>query len=172
MENTVSIGKLVATFGLKGELVLVHGLGGKTDLHGVKVLFLEMQRGSKLPYFLESSKSKSATETLVKLEGIETKEKASAIIQKQVWLDELDFNRLVKPNATIALLGYEIMEDKTAIGTIGEIIEQPHQVLCSVMVGQKEALIPLNEATLKGIDRKKRQVFVELPDGLLDIYLH
>ncbi len=171
MDNTVSIGKLVATFGVKGELVLLHGLGGKTELKGVKVVFVEMQRGSTLPYFLESSKPKSITETWVKLEGIETKEQAAGFLQKQVWLEEADFNRLVKPNATIALLGYEIVEDNKGIGTIGEIIEQPHQVLCAVMVGQKEALIPLNEATLKGIDRKKKQVHVELPDGLLDIYL-
>jgi 16S rRNA processing protein RimM len=171
MDNTISIGKLVATFGLKGELVLVHGLGGKTELKGVKVLFVEMQRGATLPYFLEYSKPKSSSETWVKLDGIETKEQAVTLLQKQVWLEETDFNRLVKPNATIALLGYEIVEDKKAIGIIGEIIEQPHQVLCSVLVGQKEALIPLNEATLKGIDRKKRQVYVELPEGLLDIYL-
>lgn len=171
MENTVSIGKLVATFGLKGELVLVHGLGGKTELKGVKVIFVEMQRGSSLPFFLESSRPKSSTETWVKLEGIDSKEKAGSMLQKQVWLEEADFNRLVKPNATIALLGYEIVEGGKKIGTIGEIIEQPHQVLCSVMVEQKEALIPLNEATLKSIDRKRKQVHVELPEGLLDIYL-
>jgi 16S rRNA processing protein RimM len=171
MNNTVSIGKFVATFGLKGELVLVHGLGGKTELKGVKVVFVEMQRGSTLPYFLEYSKPKSSTEIWVKLEGVETKEQAGNLLQKQVWLEETDFSRLVKPNATIALLGYEIVEEKKTIGTIGEIIEQPHQVLCSVMVGQKEALIPLNEATLKSIDRKKKQVHVELPEGLLDIYL-
>ncbi len=171
MHNTVSIGKLVATFGLKGELLLVHGLGGKSDLNGVKVVFVEIKRGSTLPYFLETSKPKSATETWIKLEGIETKEQAGALLQKQVWVEEPDFNRLVKPNATIALLGYEIIEENKPIGIIGEIIEQPHQVLCSVMIGEKEALIPLNEATLKSIDRKKKKVHVELPAGLLDIYL-
>lgn len=153
--HTVSIGKLVATFGLKGELVLVHGLGGKADLKGVKAIFVEMQRGNFLPFFLESAKPKSATETWVKLDGVNSKESARALLQKQVWLEEADFNRLVKPNATIALLGYQIEEANKTIGTIGEIIEQPHQVLCSVMVGEKEALIPLNEATLISIDRKK-----------------
>lgn len=171
MKADVSVGKLVATFGLKGELVLLHALGGKTDLKDVKVLFVEQQRGSTIPYFLESAKAKSAEETWVKLEGINTREAAALLLQKNAWLTETDFNRLVKPNATIALLGYRVVENGKEIGTIGEIIEQPHQVLCFVMVEGKEALIPLNESTLKGIDRKSKTVQVILPDGLLEIYL-
>jgi 16S rRNA processing protein RimM len=93
------------------------------------------------------------------------------LLQKNAWLTEADFNRLVKPNATIALLGYKVWEGKKEIGIISEIIEQPHQVLCAVIVDGKEALIPLNESTLVGIDRIKKTVSVKLPDGLLEIYL-
>jgi 16S rRNA processing protein RimM len=35
----------------------------------------------------------------------------------------------------------------------------------------KEALIPLHEETILKVDNKKKQVVVELPEGLLDIYL-
>jgi 16S rRNA processing protein RimM len=34
----------------------------------------------------------------------------------------------------------------------------------------KEALIPIHEQSLLKIDKKKKQVHVEIPDGLLDIY--
>jgi len=34
----------------------------------------------------------------------------------------------------------------------------------------KEALIPVHEDFLLKIDKKKKQVHVELPEGLLDIY--
>jgi 16S rRNA processing protein RimM len=34
----------------------------------------------------------------------------------------------------------------------------------------KEALIPVHEETLQRIDKRKKQVHVVLPDGLLDIY--
>ncbi|MCU0387020.1 MAG: ribosome maturation factor RimM [Chitinophagaceae bacterium] len=172
MEKTIGIGRLVATFGLKGELVLQHALGGKSELNGVKAVFVEMQRGNPLPFFLESSKPKSTDETWIKLEGIHSKEEASRLLQKQVWVLESDFNRLVKPNAVIAIIGYEIVENGKVLGTIAEIIEQPHQVICTIFIQEKEVLIPLNESTLEKIDRRKKQVFVSLPDGLLDIYLH
>ncbi len=171
MDSVISIGKLVATFGIKGELVLQHGLGDRSALKDLKALWVEMQRGSRLPYFLENAKPKSATETWVKLEGISTKEEASMLLQKQVWVDEADFNRLVSPKAIIALIGYTIWEGNKEIGIVGEIIEQPHQVIAAVMVEGKEALIPLNESTLIGVDRKAKRIKVQLPDGLLDIYL-
>jgi 16S rRNA processing protein RimM len=51
-----------------------------------------------------------------------------------------------------------------------EIIEQPHQILCSILYKGKEALIPVHEESLEKVDQKNRKVFVVLPDGLLDIY--
>jgi 16S rRNA processing protein RimM len=57
------------------------------------------------------------------------------------------------------------------LGKILEVIEQPHQLLCRIEVQGKEALIPLHEETILKIDKKKQQVIVELPEGLLEIYL-
>jgi 16S rRNA processing protein RimM len=37
-------------------------------------------------------------------------------------------------------------------------------------INGKEALIPVHEETLEKIDKRKKQVFLHLPDGLLDIY--
>jgi 16S rRNA processing protein RimM len=171
LEDAVSVGKIVATIGIKGDVLLTHGLGGKTDFNNLEALLIEVQKGSFLPFFIASGKAKSTTETQIKLESIDTREEAKALLQKNVWLPEKEFNKLVKPDAIIALMGYMIVEDGTSIGLISEIIEQPHQILCAVMVKGKEALIPLNESTLVRIDRKGKKVFVSLPAGLLDIYL-
>ena len=57
------------------------------------------------------------------------------------------------------------------LGTILEVIEQPHQLLCRIDIEGKEVLIPLHEDTIQKIDRKARQVVVVLPEGLLDVYL-
>ena len=58
----------------------------------------------------------------------------------------------------------------TDLGEILEVIEQPHQVLCRIHLEGKEALIPVHQETLQKIDKKNRQVLVDLPDGLLDIF--
>jgi len=62
------------------------------------------------------------------------------------------------------------MDGGVDLGEILEVIEQPHQVLCKIDLAGKEALIPMHAATLRRVDQEKREVHVELPDGLLDVY--
>ena len=52
MSEYFKIGKLAASFGLKGELVLEHSLGKKTALKGLEVIFLEDKKDSFIPYFI------------------------------------------------------------------------------------------------------------------------
>ncbi len=169
--ETVSVGKIAATFGLKGEVVLVHGLGKKTDLNDVQALLIEVKSGSKIPFFIQNAKGKSESEIIVSLEGIDTKEKAAGLLQKQVWMKQEDFSKHASGNAPISLIGYTIVEEGKPLGVIEKIIEQPHQLLCTIYINQKEVLIPLHEESLLKIDKKKKQVHVELPEGLLEIYL-
>lgn len=170
MTNYCSIGKLVATFGLNGELVLRHHLGKKTSLKGLETLFIEKQKDELLPYFIQSAKIKSADEVYVKVEGVNTKEAARTLIQKQVWLPEEEFEKYAGKSSPIALLGYHIINDDTDLGEILEVIEQPHQVLCRISLNGKEALIPVHQETLDKIDKKAKRVMVTLPEGLLDIF--
>jgi 16S rRNA processing protein RimM len=164
-------GKLVATFGVAGELVLRHTLGKKTSLKGVAAIFIEDRKDSFLPWFIESTRIKSEDEIFLKLEGVNTKEAAQQLVQKETWLPETDFKKQASKSAPISLLGYTILNGKEALGEILEIIEQPHQLLCRIEMKQKEVLIPLNENFLQKIDHKKKQVVVELPEGLIEIYL-
>lgn len=164
-------GKIVAVHGLKGELVLKHELGKKSSLKDVQAIFVEDRKDSFFPWFIENTKIKSDTEILLKLEGVETRESASKLSQKEIWLTEDDFKRLASKSAPASLLGYTIVNQKEKLSEILEVIEQPHQLLCRILFQKKEVLIPLNENFLKKIDHKKKEVIVELPEGLLDIYL-
>jgi 16S rRNA processing protein RimM len=197
--NYRNIGKLVAVFGLQGELVLLHRLGKKTSLKGLKTLFLEERKDEMLPWFIESTRIKGPEEIFIKLEGLDTKETARRVVQKEVWLTEGDFEQFAGKSAPISLVGFHLMDvsagavgsgDSAAgtdgaagagggaagtagavdLGLILEVIEQPHQVLCKIDLDGKEALIPIHEGTLRKLDQKKKQVWVELPDGLLDVY--
>lgn len=171
MTEYFKIGKFVSTFGLKGELVLQHNLGKKTSLKGLKTLFIEERKESFIPWFIESTKIKNEEEIYIKLEGINIREQAIKLTQKEVWLPEEDFKKFSAKSSPINLLGYNIVEGKQVLGKILEVIEQPHQILCRIEFNKKEAFIPLHEETIKKIDNKQKQVIVSLPPGLLEIYL-
>ena len=106
----------------------------------------------------------------LKLDGISVKEAARPLVKKDVWLHENDFKKFAANTAPISLLGFMVICRDEELGEICEVIEQPHQVLCKIILGGKEALIPIHEDSLEHIDKKNRKLFVNLPEGLLDIY--
>jgi 16S rRNA processing protein RimM len=170
MTEYTSIGKIVATFGLSGELVLKHGLGKKTALKEVPVIFIEEVKDSYIPWFVTESKVKTEDEMYLKVEGVNTKEAAQRFTRKNVWLKTDDFRKLAGKSSPIALIGYLLISEGEVLAAIEEVIEQPHQVLLRITLSGNEALIPLHDETLDKIDHKKQQVHVTLPDGLLDVY--
>ena len=165
------IGKLVAVHGLQGELLLKHQLGKKTSLKGLQAIFVEEKKNSFLPWFIEATKIKSENEIFLRLEGINTREAAIKLTQKEIWVPETDFKKFTAKSAPASLLGYTIINNNEPLGEIRELIEQPHQLLCRLEIKGKEVLIPLHEETLKKVNHTKKEVLVELPDGLLEIYL-
>ena len=170
MPQYFKIGKLAASYGLNGELVLQHSLGKKTSLKGLEAIYLEEKKGNFLPYFIEKTSIKNDSETYIKLEGIDSKETARKLTPKEAWMEEEDFKKFAAKAAPISLLGFLIIDGETELGEIIEVIEQPHQILCTIIYKGNEALIPVHEASLLKLDKKNKKVYVELPEGLLDIY--
>lgn len=171
MAEYFKIGKFAAAHGVQGQLVLQHGLGKKTSLAGLQAIFIEEKKNSFLPWFVQSTKIKSDNETYISLDGINTREAALKLVQKNAWFTEADFKKFAAKSAPANLLGYTVIDNDNPLGPILEVIEQPHQLLCRLDIQSKEVLIPLNEAFLQKIDHRKKQVLVTLPEGLLDIYL-
>lgn len=150
--------------------MLRHGLGAGASLEGVGHVFIEHAPGEMIPYFLDSVKIRNAAEMLVRFEGVRDREAAEALLQKKVWLQEEKFRVSADPAAAAVLLGYELFEGRRRLGEILEVVEQPNQILCRILLEGREVLIPLHEGTLQKIDHARRRVKVRLPEGLLDIF--
>ncbi|MEI7470747.1 MAG: ribosome maturation factor RimM [Chitinophagaceae bacterium] len=170
MSQYFKIGKLAASHGLKGDLVLQHSLGKKTSLKGLETIFLEENKEGFLPYFIQTAKIKSEDEVYIKLEGIDSKETARPLTPKEVWIREADFKKFAASSSPISLLGYTIINEEEPIGEVIEVIEQPHQLLCTIIYKGKEALIPIHAEVLDKLDKQHKKIYVSLPDGLLEIY--
>jgi 16S rRNA processing protein RimM len=164
MEQYFNIGKLVATFGVNGQLVIEHVLGKKTALKGLEVLMVEIN-------FVVETKIKNDTEVYISLEDVDSKEKAKRLVPRPVWLKEADFHKFVAKSSNLSFLGYMVYDKEKPLSDIREVIEQPHQVLVKIIYQEKEMLIPINEAFILKIDAKNKKVILDLPEGLLDIYL-
>jgi 16S rRNA processing protein RimM len=172
MENSYrNIGKIVSVFGLKGELIVQHHLGNKIAVTKIKVIFLEQKKEELLPYFVEAARKKGDDDLYLKLEGIDSKEAATKFIRREIWMKEEEVEKHTRKNNPIGWVGYRIVDQGKDLGPILEVIEQPHQVLCRLEIDGKEVLIPINEQTLEKIEHKTQTLLLNLPDGLLEVYL-
>ena len=170
MNDYVHIGKMVAAHGVAGQVILEHALGKPISFKGITTLFIEKNTSSFIPYFIVTASAKTETLTHLQIEGISTREATAMLIGKKVWLPQSDFQKLVNKNSPLALMGYTVQEKGKSLGIIQEVIEQPHQLLVTILYQGQEAYIPLHDESLKGVDHAKKTVSVELPDGLLDLY--
>ena len=170
MSQYIHIGKIVAPHGITGHVIIEHALGKPIHFKGIDAIFVEKNAASFIPYFIQSASAKTDTISHLQLEGINSREATAMLLGKKVWLPQDEFQKLVDKQSPLALLGYTVVEAGKPIGIIQEVIEQPHQLMVTILYQGQEAYIPLHEESLKAVNHKAKTISVELPDGLLDLY--
>jgi 16S rRNA processing protein RimM len=170
MSQYIHIGKIVAPHGITGHVIIEHALGKPIHFKGIDAIFVEKNAASFIPYFIQSAAAKTDTISHLQLEGINSREATAMLLGKKVWLPQDEFQKLVDKQSPLALLGYTVVEAGKSLGVIQEVIEQPHQLMVTILYQGQEAYIPLHEESLKAVNHKAKTISVELPDGLLDLY--
>lgn len=167
------IGKLAATHGLEGNIAFVHRLKGKKLFQNLPFVFIELKNKSYIPFRIVSSKVLSETDAIVRFEGIDTVEKAKKIAGKHIFLPTEAYDRLQPAEQTLDFKGFVLYDqyDKKT-GVVESVTEYPGQLMANVILTNgKEALIPIVEQHIINIDGRKKELTLQIPDGLIEIYL-
>ena len=166
----VRIGKIVAAHGLQGDVIMTHSTGNGKWLKKGGVLHVALRKGSSIPYFIQGVKRADAKEAVLHFEETETVEAAKMLIGKEVFAAQEDIATTSK-DSPLVWIGFELRDvENGRVGIIADVFQTAHQWLAQVMIGEKEALIPLIEQTIKKTDLKAKVITVDLPPGLLEIY--
>ena len=159
------------TKGLKGEMQLYIDFNGLEDIK-FNAVFIDIA-GKLVPYFVASYKPAPKNTAYLYLEDVDTIEKASALLKKDVYLpNKLKPKKQEEEFTLFDLEGFLAIDvDEGELGIITAVHEYPQQIIAACDYQGTEILFPLNEKTVQGIDVAKNIVTVDLPVGLLDIYL-
>jgi 16S rRNA processing protein RimM len=170
-EDCFRIGSILKTKGLKGEMQLYVDFEGAEKIK-ITSLFIDLA-GKLVPYFVTSIKYLQKNQAYLFLEDIDTIEKASALVKKDLYLPNKLKPKKKKDEFTLKDVKGFIAVDEThgELGEILDIVEYPQQLIASVQYKNKEVLFPLNVDIIKGIDVEGGEIYIALPDGLLDVYL-
>ena len=171
IDDCFRIGSVLKTKGLKGELNIYTDFDGVEEIK-FNTVFLDIA-GKLVPYFVSSVKYLQKNAGYLVLEDVDTIEKASLLVKKDMYLPNKLKPKKKKAEFTLMDVKGFIAIDEThgELGEITDVQEYPQQILASVIYQNKEVLFPLNGAIIKGIDIEGNEIYVDLPEGLLDIYM-
>ena len=169
-EGTVRIGLFNKPHGIHGELqfTFTDDIFDRVDCDYLICLL----DGIFVPFFIEEYRFRSDSTALVKLEGIDTAERARMFTNVEVYFPvkhaeeaedgELSWNFFV---------GFR-MED-VRHGELGEVVEVDTTTVNTLFVVEQEdgeeLLIPAQEEFIVEINQEKKLITVELPEGLLNL---
>lgn len=171
-QELIQIGRTGKAHGLKGEIKLSIEEIYWDDLDYLDVFFLSNKSGKQLPFFLESLRGSG----IAKFEDVDDRESAILIQHQGLWVRKSDFKRDLETEPETSdlefsyLIGF-IASDQN-LGTLGAILDVeafPQQEMLVISLEGEEKLIPANEHLFLNIDKKKKTVLFDLPEGLLDL---
>ena len=167
----IRIGKIVATHGTTGNVILTHFAGNASWLKKGDPILVEMQKGSQIPYFADTVKAGKPGELILGLEDVATVETAKRLVGKSVWVEEEKIAGLSR-HSPLMWIGFSV-KDKTAgdLGPIADVLQTGSQWLARVVINDKEVLLPLIEQMITKVDIRTRTLYMDLPEGLLAVYL-
>jgi len=170
-DDCFRVGSILRTKGLKGELHIYVGFEGLENIKFTSV-FIE-NSGKLVPYFVASIKYLQKNAAYLILDDVDTIEKASLLLKKDLYLPNKLKPKKRKAEFTLNdLAGFTVVDiDEGELGEIISVQEYPRQFIATVNYKNCEVLFPLNEDIIKSIDQVKGILLVNLPEGLLDIYL-
>jgi 16S rRNA processing protein RimM len=165
------IGKVIKVHGVRGEIRIFPLSRCPENFENYKELAL-VGADEEIVCFHRIERIRSRGDiAITQLEGINSREEATALIGSQVWVSRADFPQLDQDEYYwFDLQGMQVVtEDGLEIGVVISLFNtKAHDVL--VVAGKgREYLIPVNGKVIVGRDDSERILVIAPPPGLLDM---
>lgn len=171
LEDYFEIGYIIKPHGLKGAINIQFDVDDPGQYTGMESVVVKID-DNLIPFFI-SSLQINGNKGILSLEDVHTIEQANelksgTLLLPLELLPKLDDNQFYYHD----VIGYFLVDQVHGkLGAIENIFAGGNQDLISMRFREKEVLIPVNNTIVGEANHDKKEVYVHLPDGLLDIYL-
>lgn len=167
-EEVFKIGIINKPHGVKGEVsfTFTDDIFDRVEDCDYLVLLLD---GILVPFFIEEYRFRSDNVALVKFEGIDSTEKARTLTNVEVYYPVKFMDDQEEISSWNYFIGFRVEDiHHGCLGTVVDVDDATMNVLFAIENGDEEVLLPAHEEFILDIDRKKKILKVDIPDGLLD----
>ena len=166
------IGKILKPHGVKGEVTV---LFNKPEFASIdnNYYFLSLD-GMYVPFFVEEFRYNSDVTARVKFKGVDAIEQASIYSNIVVFISEKFVQEVLPEEALFdteweQFIGFTVLDENSSIiGVVQNVDTSTINALFVIMSGDEEILIPATHDFIVKTDTQKKQLYLNLPEGLLD----
>jgi 16S rRNA processing protein RimM len=156
--------------GLKGEVTISLEDDAPIDFSVLDTLFILEKDNRLIPFFIESFSGKG-TKAFVKFEDVNDPETANKISKKPIYLPKSSRPKSGKGEFyEDEIQDFEVWDTNHGLlGKVTSVVQTGANKLLEVDHNGKEVLIPINSPLILSINKSKKKISVDLPEGFLDI---
>ncbi len=171
-EDCFYLGKIAKKFSFKGEVLIYLDTDEPELYEDMESVFVEFNK-NLVPFFIENSNLHKGDFLRVKFEDVDTEEDADEIMGCEIYLPLIMLPKLTGNKFYFhEVIGFEIEDQRLGVfGKIVSINDTSAQPLFEVINGNVEILVPMIDQFLIKIDRENKKVIMNLPEGLVEMYL-
>lgn len=172
-DNCFLLGKITKPYSFKGEVVLWMDVDDSAPYEGVDTLWLP-QQSALVPYAVESLR-RNKDRFVVRLSDVNTEAAAKQLSGKDVWLPLTEMAPMEEGKFYFhEVQGWTAIDRSTgnAVATIVHVVDQGAYPMLEVEFDNgNQGYIPLPEHVKVDVKREEQKLVLDLPEGLLDVYL-
>ncbi|MXN92065.1 16S rRNA processing protein RimM [Flavobacterium sp. Sd200] len=171
-EDCFYLGKIAKKFSYKGEVLAWLDTDDPEFYENLESVFVEIHK-HLVPFFIKSSSLHKNEFLRIRFEDIETEEDADGIMGCELYLPLTMLPKLEGNNFYFhEIVGFTAQDKRLGnIGTITGVNDTSSQALFEIKKGDIEILVPMVDHFIIAIDRENKQVILDTPEGLVDLYL-
>jgi len=169
-ENCIHAGKIIKTNGKEQKVICRFDNEDNIDFENLEMIFIEIQ-GLLVPFFIdELSLKNNGTATMI-LRHLDSEAKSEQISGRRVFIGkDLDKGKKHKQYEQHHFNGYRVCDiNHGDLGTIYGLIDYSGNHLFKIVNNDSEILIPITDAYIRNIDKKKKIIELETPEGLIEL---
>lgn len=166
-EEVFKIGVINKPHGVKGEVsfTFTDDIFDRVDCDYL-ILLME---GILVPFFMEEYRFRSDNVALVKFEDIDTAEQARKFTNVEVYFPKKFMDEQEDVTSWNFFIGFRVEDVHHGyLGEITDVDDTTINVLFSIEKDGEELLLPAHEEFIIDLDRKKKVMKVDVPDGLIE----
>ena len=166
------LGKVVSKYSYKGEVLVKLDTDEPEIYENMESVFVTIGN-NLIPFFIQKCVLHKSNLLRIRFEEVSNEEEANNIMGTQLYLPlsllpKLEGNKFYFHD----VIGFTLMDTIHGnIGIIKSVNDSTAQVLFEAEKGDRQLLIPVNDAIIQKVDRENQIIHVDTPEGLVSLYL-